>query len=412
VKTIYVVILILLSFVGCAYLKVGGELQQLGNLVTIEGTVKQESSAKSPIMIVLIKDEKGFLEVEDYIYKKSTGDFSFVVEAGKYTIYSWTDRNKNQKFDDNEEISMTQLDIQEAGTTIDVNITISDKLQSTSLNNINYLKDTLLHDIIFVHNHLGEIKSLDDVIFTQANAKRGFWQTYTSFKEIPYGIYFLKEYDPKKKVVLFVHGINGTPQNFKYLIENLDDSSQAMVFYYPSGLQLEHISQYLYRLLEELELKYKFENIAIVAHSIGGLVAREYINLQTKKKNHLVNQFISISTPWNGHKGAKITVDYALRVIPVVRDIAPNSSFQQSMFQTKLPASIKHYLLFGYKGSNMMMRNNNDGVVSIDSQLSQSAQESAHMIRGFNETHTSILDSKEVSKFVNSILKANLEGLY
>jgi len=331
------VILILLSFVGCTYLKVGGELKQLSNLVTVNGTVTHESKDRSPIMIVLIKDEDGFLEVKDYIYKKGAGDFSFVVEVGKYSIYAWTDRNNNQEFDADEEISMTRLDIQKAGTTTDVNIIISDKVQSAPLKNINYLKDTLLHDIVFVHNHLGEIKSLDDVVFTQENANKGFWQTYTSFKEIPYGIYFLKEYDPQKKVVLFVHGINGTPQNFRYLIENLDDSSQAMVFYYPSGLQLEYVSQYLYRLLEELEIKYKLENIAIVAHSIGGLVAREYINLQTKKKNHLVSQFISISTPWNGHRGAKITVDYALRVIPVVRDIVPNSSFQQSMFQTNLP---------------------------------------------------------------------------
>jgi len=47
--------------------------------------------------------------------------------------------------------------------------------------------------------------------------------------------------------------------------------------------------------------------------------------------------------------------------------------------------------MYGIKGSILMMDENNDGVVSIKSQLRVETQNQAFLIEGFNESHMSIL---------------------
>lgn len=82
--------------------------------------------------------------------------------------------------------------------------------------------------------------------------------------------------------MLFVHGINGTPRNFSALIENLDHSRyQAWVVNYPSGLALDTLGTGIAELILLLKHKYQLEQMHVVAHSMGGLVARRGINNKT-----------------------------------------------------------------------------------------------------------------------------------
>ena len=57
-----------------------------------------------------------------------------------------------------------------------------------------------------------------------------------------------------------------------------------------------------------------------------------------------------------------------------------------------------------FAGSSRRMGESNDGVVTVASQLEPRVQSHARTVRGFNETHTSILESVEVSALLNSEL--------
>ena len=55
------------------------------------------------------------------------------------------------------------------------------------------------------------------------------------------------EFDPDKIPVLFVHGIGGTPLDWKYLAKGLDRHRfQPWFYYYPSGLRLNLVSGLLH----------------------------------------------------------------------------------------------------------------------------------------------------------------------
>lgn len=146
-----------------------------------------------------------------------------------------------------------------------------------------------------------------------------------------------------------MHGINGTPQTFKHIIKDLDTTNYQVLLFY-----------------------------------------------------------ISISTPWAGHDGAKLGLEYAPDIIPVWNDIWSRESISTKSFQKKYKQDIEHYLLFGFKGASLMMGENNDGVVSLKSQLREEAQDQASAIKGFNEGHMSILENKKLINLINSTLNGEI----
>ena len=153
----------------------------------------------------------------------------------------------------------------------------------------------------------------------------------------------------------------------------------------------------------------KFGKLIVIAHSMGGMISRALLNsvAQTYEVEHGEIMFITISTPWRGHQAAQMGVDYAPAVIPSWIDMVPDSPFQQSLFRTPWPDSMKYYLLFSFKGGrNPFTEGNDDGTVSLVSQLNPSAQEAASKTFGFNEDHVSILKSPEVSEKINELLRS------
>src|SRR5262249_18575955 len=131
---------------------------------------------------------------------------------------------------------------------------------------------------IYALSKLGEITTLDDPRFAEDAAQAGMWKFYDFLLAGRAGIYFLQPYDPKRIPVLFGHGINGTPQNFRTLIAKLDRKRfQAWVVYYPSGARLDTLVTWLNELYTRLETSLHFDTAAVVAHSMGGLVSRGFV---------------------------------------------------------------------------------------------------------------------------------------
>lgn len=215
-------------------------------------------------------------------------------------------------------------------------------------------------------------------------------------------MFFLEPYDATKVPVLFVHGAGGCAQDFKALLNHLDRTRfQPWMYQYPSGLRLKMSSYELLQALTELYAKYRFERIALVAHSVGGLVSRSAINAMTDHfSEHPLSLFVSISTPWDGVRSAELGVKHSPIVIPVWMDIVPNSPFLKNLFEKPLRPSIAYYLLFGVVGGN-----GTDGVVPLESEISLRAQADAERIYGFPEDHMSILRSPFVINRINILLR-------
>lgn len=214
------------------------------------------------------------------------------------------------------------------------------------------------------------------------------------------GAFFgLEEYDPRKTIVVFVHGVNGTPRDWKFIVEKLDRSKyQPWFYYYPSGLPLEKLGIRLAYTLKYIQQRpeYTINRLVIVAHSMGSLVSRAAINNLCKEgAPPYLKMYISFSTPYGGAEEAKQGVEHAPVVVPSWHDVAPGSDFLTRLYQQKFPESVPFYLFFGYRGKG---GESSDGTITLSSQLDLRAQDSASRICGFDDTHTGILNDETVAK--------------
>jgi pimeloyl-ACP methyl ester carboxylesterase len=223
------------------------------------------------------------------------------------------------------------------------------------------------------------------------------------------GIYFLQPYDPDRIPVLFVHGAIGFPQSFETLIANLDRTRfQPWVAVYPSGSRLASVADYLSRNVANLQLRHGFEEMAVVAHSMGGLVSRAFILRHHERMlADPVKLFISISTPWSGVPSASAGVGRSPFVIPSWRDVEPKSEFIAELFfedperrtiRRHLPDQVAFYLIFGVV----------DKTIPVSSEVRWEAVHDARERWPLVYDHTAILKSTEASQLLNEILDREL----
>jgi hypothetical protein len=74
--------------------------------------------------------------------------------------------------------------------------------------------------------------------------------------------------------------------------------------------------------------------------------------------------------------------------------MAPGSDYLKAIISEPLPAGTRHDLIFSYKSSGSFgLPDENDGVVSVPSQLLPQVQEAAASVLGVFEDHMGILNS-------------------
>jgi pimeloyl-ACP methyl ester carboxylesterase len=265
---------------------------------------------------------------------------------------------------------------------------------------------------------VGEIADLSDPRFGAENGRMGLWRPYDFLFNVRAGIYFAEPYDPDRIPVLFVHGISGYPAEFAFLSEQLDRGLfQPWFYYYPSGASLDEVSSHLSNLVVRLRVRFDFDDLYVVAHSMGGLVARSFILKHYESTGtDYVNRFVSISTPWNGHRAAQRGVDRAPVVVDSWRDLAPDSAFINEMFYANpetreqwrpLPEHLDFHLIFGFKRSSRSLGQSSDGVVAVASQLRLGAQRQATTVGGFDHDHAGILLSSDTASRLNALLESD-----
>lgn len=254
---------------------------------------------------------------------------------------------------------------------------------------------------------LGNVADLDQAQFSTANGELGMWQPYEFLQRFGMGIYFLEPYSPKKVPVLFVYGISGSPADWRTMFEKIDRKKYQPWFYqYPSGLRLDRSANALATGLLLLQQRHGFKRLDVVAHSMGGLVARGAIQRTANLMGtNLVAHFISISTPWGGHEAAELGVKHLDYPVPSWRDMTAGSDYLKDILSSPLPAGTRYDLIFGYKrASGIGLADENDGVVAVRSELPTGVQDEAASIFGAYEDHMGILNSPLTLKRVERSL--------
>jgi len=262
----------------------------------------------------------------------------------------------------------------------------------------------------------GEIRGLDHPDFGPDRAKEGLWAPLTMLEKVGAGIYFLEPYDPNRIPVLFIHGIEGSPRDFRPMIETLDRSRfQAWVFHYPTGLRLQVVARILRGLVEDLHRKYSFGALFVTAHSVGGLVARGYLeSVLNEGDRQFVKLLVTFSSPWEGHRWATIGTRYMPNPVSSWFDLSPRSEFLISLREPLQRAGdrIPHYVFFGFRRNlSVISTESSDGVISVASQLPTWVQDQAEHCWGYDVAHTAILSNARVLERYARLLKMQADRL-
>jgi hypothetical protein len=363
--------------------------------------VTNPSSTVTNYALALSKNRAGSDEMIGFQVIGPDGLAVFLLQlAHTYSVAAFSDLNGNGTYDGNEPAQMVRkirpTPLAQATNRADIlTLTLSTHNDLPHGQNIALPRvNPKLGEALPVS--LGEIADLDQAKFSVEVGEMSMWQPYKFIQEQGLGIYFLEPYSSTKVPVLFVYGIGGSPQDWKTIFEKMDREKHQLWFYqYPTGFHLDKSANALANSLILLKQRYGFEHIDVVAHSMGGLVARGAIQRAANlAKTNFVAHFISISTPWDGHEAAKMGVKHMNYPVPSWQDMVPGSAYFKEILSKPLPVGTRYDLIFSYKSSGGFgLPDENDGVVSLQSQLVPQVQEEAASVFGLHEEHKAILDS-------------------
>ena len=409
--TILIVLCCVLWVEGCAFITLKKELADLEQAHVLTGTVAHQTQPDKNVLILLYEKTKdGIHNSRAAILNSELGRYAIEAPPGVFYLLAFEDLNNNLSYDENEPIGFygkpDPITISDGapGTRSGLDITMGAPraIPGGFSNSISITTDILTGSIVKV----GQVVDFSDPILSPSFGGLGYWKPLSFIREVGFCLFFEQDYDERKTPVLFVHGAAGTPLGWENIVRNLDlHKFQPWFYYYPSGLPIEKVSDALNRMVMALHHRYQFKDLYVVAHSMGGLVSRSFILKNGyDSQQDVVKLFISISTPWNGHKMSARGVQQAPTAVPSWYDMVPDSAFITSLFQRRLPDSVKYHLLFSYRGDCSLFLENNDGTVELSSELDIRAQHEAQSVFGYNEDHGSILLSDEVLRQINRLM--------
>jgi pimeloyl-ACP methyl ester carboxylesterase len=420
---------------GCTSLQriIGFEEQsrQARELARIEGQIETEGPPRGVLVVILgrvVEGEEKLVGIDSYV-RVNSGSYMFVVSPGRFHVGAYEDRNVNGLLDPGERtVSLKDGEMLEVGSgeraVFDIVLAIGATIEELTepvdvLAIVERTPEEQREFSLWAFSAQGKIcEDLGDTKFGPKSGIRGLWEPMSFLNDELAGIYFLEAYDPDRVPVLFVHGIGGFPQEFSALIEGLDRTRfQAWFYFYPSGFSLEGISDHLKGLLKRMQVKHHIDELAIVGHSMGGLVSRGAIlEYKDDTERDDINLFISISTPWGGDPSAKGTENARITLPASFKDMNPSSDFLRWMFYDDeepdslrtLPNEVDYHMLVSFR----MRRSRNiadDGSVTLASQMRIEAQEEALSIRAWDYGHVDILHSPEAIARMNLLLDERFE---
>ncbi|MFY8352263.1 lipase family alpha/beta hydrolase [Pseudoalteromonas sp. SSM20] len=393
-------ILLLLLLVGCQQFKKAKEQAALlTSIAEISGTVNTKLTGSSDnvnlVAAVLIRNGDEF-KVENQKTLGSSNQFQFYLKPGTYYFAVYQDDNHNLVYDEGER-AIGHVD--DFGTWQPIVLNEKEKKHLTSLRFStprNKKRLVKYNDNQFI-NRLGKVVNLAASDFDIENVDLGFWHPIDFVSQVDSGLFMLSPYQENKEPLILIHGIKGNPREFSAVIEAFKNSQyQIWVLYYPSGVGLGIVRDYLVEGVDILQKRHGFARVSVLAHSMGGLIARGYLlKHQEIKSNYHINQFATVNSPLLGMESAEKGVKNSPIVINSWYDVASNSDYVKTLNAHTLSDAINYSLVFSYKSGY-----SGDGVVSLASQIPTNIQNEASSIRGFEATHAGILQQNEFVQFI------------
>ncbi|MFO0600217.1 MAG: hypothetical protein U0228_33215 [Myxococcaceae bacterium] len=384
---------------GCAFVKLEREVKRIANTAYLQGQVSGALTPGAPIYVVHVVEGKK-LSAQRLI--PALPEFALLVRVGvKNQVAAFQDLDGDRFYDRDEPSAFVdglELRPVSEGT---VDLPPLELQTQTPLKLLLDLRTTATSTGAVV----GELVSLDDPRFDDERVQEGLWSPLKATSRNDYGLQLLEPHQAGRIPVLFVHGINGSPRNFKKLIERLDRTKyEPWVASYPSGLRLPVLAEILAGQLQSARDTFHVDALHVVAHSMGGLVAKgALLQLADKNEAGFIKSFVTLATPWGGHPRAQFALDYAPEAVPSWIDLAPKSRYLASL-ERPLPSSIKVSLYFAVGKRSDSLDGNNDGVVPLASQLPTWAQDQASVIYGFDVGHADLPRASELAtKLWNSL---------
>lgn len=247
--------------------------------------------------------------------------------------------------------------------------------------------------------------SWDDERFSAENVNLGMWEPGSFNEEVGYGLYTLKDFDPTQKTILLVHGINDSPRVFESLVSAIPADYQLLLLHYPSAASLDYTSYILSAALNYLVRSFEIPQLDIIAHSMGGLVSKGMIYEADEVVRERMRLFISIASPFGGHAGAASGLKWSPVIAPVWRAMAPHSSYLQKIAGLDLSDGPNHHLIFTFSHNAGGESEGDDGVVTVKSQLTESAQRNATAIYGIADNHVGAVSNPCTLTLLTAILE-------
>lgn len=371
------------------------------NTSIIKGTVVSDYFINKPIAIVALRKDAANGESRsnvEHIIRYSSGPFMMYVPHGEYLLFVLMDKNEDNIFDRSEVVAdyrkLSLITLNEN----DVLSGITLRLESDYSPPVPLLADIRIEnrfETVAQSAVNGQVVKIYDSIFSPGNAKVGLWSPSNFIRSFGANIYLLEPYDPSKVPILFVHGSQGSPQDWAYFLFRLDRKRyQPWFYYYPTGIRITLAIKILHADLIELHEKYPFGRLCITAHSMGGLVTRGLLtSYDFSGKNAFIKQFITLATPWTGFVSADTAVYTSPVKLPNWIDMASRSMFIKKLLEKPLPESIDYHLFFGKEESV-------SGGKAIDERVFRGADGNY----AFDVDHTTILSDRQVFFTYSEIL--------
>jgi pimeloyl-ACP methyl ester carboxylesterase len=126
----------------------------------------------------------------------------------------------------------------------------------------------------------------------------------TAAQNASYGLKLPDELDPARPLVVMIHGLDCGRHNWAPMAELLGgEGYQVAYFAYPSDQPVADSASMLARHMTELRLKFLNGRVDLLAHSMGGLVARAYVEGPDYRGG--VEHLILMAVPNHGSDWAK-----------------------------------------------------------------------------------------------------------
>ena len=401
---LYLHMALLLS--ACSLPEIKKQSEIIDSLAEIRGEVNVSVKEDGPVHVVLFIKKDAYFDLVDSYPVGADGEYVLHVIPDTYFIAAYVDANNDEIYQFGEPASyLGIMDVEPRG----IRVNAGEKIIAESLIISGSIKSRTSKytkwDYPKYDENIGRFVSLDDPIFHRENAAMGLWRPLDFVDNIGGGLFILEEFDEEKIPVLFIHGANGTALDWKEVIASMDrERFQPWVLYYPSGGRLDIISNYIVQSINTLHNRHKIKQLYVIAHSMGGLLARSYIMKHSESESAVkIALSMTVNSPMAGMGSAKSGVQYSPIVVPSWRDVAEDSEFIQKITAWTWPADIPYHLIFSYESGE-----GSDGVVSLESQIPLKLQAEAERIYGFNSGHASVLqDEKFITRF-NAILEETI----